>query len=83
MIGNSATAQKSPEQSCYEFLGLAVFQTLRQYGKVRIRQNSETEMFFIPEGGKHFQITSQEDRVFLFCNDLEWNKDLQCYVLNL
>jgi len=83
MIGNSATAKKTPYQSCCEFLGLSVFQTLRQYGKIRIRQNSETEIMFIPENGKHLQITSEEDRVFLFCQNIEWNQKMQCYILEL
>lgn len=81
MIGRSANEPASTKQFCTEQIGLAVIKTLKTYGKVSVRQISESELFFITENGKHLQITDEEDQLFLFSLDFNWSAKFKCYIL--
>ena len=81
MIGRSANEPASTKQFCTEQIGLAVIETLKPYGKVSVRQISESELFFITENGKHLQITDEEDQLFLFSLNFNWNEKFKCYIL--
>jgi hypothetical protein len=81
MIGRNANKPATSKEFCVEQIGLAVYETLKQYGKISVRQISESELFFITENGKHLQITDEDDQLFLFSLDFNWNKKFKCYIL--
>lgn len=81
MIGRSANKPATSKEFCTEQIGLAVYEVLKQYGKISVRQISESELFFITESGKHLQITDEEDQLFLFSLDFNWNEKFKCYIL--
>ena len=66
MIGRNVSIAATSKEFCTESIGVAVLQTLKQYGEVSVRQMSDTELMFVPKSGKHLQITEEDDQVFLF-----------------
>ncbi len=81
MIGRSANGFSNLTEFCTEQIGVAVLETLKQYGEISVRQISDTEIFFVPKNGKHLQITNECDLLFLFSLDFNWHKKMCCYIL--
>lgn len=81
MIGRSANEPATSKEFCTEQIGLAVYEVLKQYGKISVRQISESELFFITENENHLQITDKNDQLFLFSFDFNWNEKFKCYIL--
>jgi len=81
MIGRNINTPPDSKQFCAEQIGLAVYQTLKKYGKINIRQISDIEFLFFTDDRKHLQIIEEDDQIFLFSLDFNWNSKIGCYVL--
>jgi len=83
MIGRNINTPPDSKQFCAEQIGIAVYGTLKRYGKITVRQISDCELFFIPEDKKHLQITDEDDQIFLFSLEFNWNAKLGLYTLKV